>query len=60
MTVEEMIQAEVELEANTIECCVHPGCGTHYLNTMAECGDCGDFMCPQHVCSCPIEGVEAA
>jgi hypothetical protein len=55
---EAMIEREMEIERNTIECCVEPGCGTHYLSEMSECTTCGHFMCSKHVCDCPIPGWE--
>lgn len=52
-----MIAAEAFIEANTIEYCVEPGCGTHYVNTMSWCGTCGAHMCWQHDCGCPVDEV---
>lgn len=53
------MKADAFMEANTVECCVEPGCGMHYLNELSECG-CGALMCKRHTCGCAIEGAEAA
>ena len=54
------VEAEMALDAVTIELCIAKGCTTHYVSDMIQCTDCGAYMCSQHVCDCPIEMEDAA
>jgi hypothetical protein len=52
MSINAVIGRELEIEANTIECC--SVCGkTHYLPEMSECAVHGHF-CAKCDCPCPV------
>lgn len=36
------------------QCCVH-GCGSHAVEELSECVECGQYFCIEHDCACQVE-----